>query len=377
MNRKQSKGRNASNHTNTEIKEFDADSIQNLPQISEYFKVLILNGVSAYIDNANVKAKALKIDDTIVPLIIGNPKQKNADVCSPYSHYVRYTLEEIIKRNKRIPKWLFEAAIKSFGSILRACGIERVIYINNWLYATNPFQSLSSHQIQRLTNFLNNRYPYHAIVHRTINPYLYQDYHDSLVENGYKMVKSRLVYLIDPQSREFLIRTNPKLDLKLLENSPYDIIQSEKISDNEFSRITDLYRSLYLDKHSYLNPQLNPSFFSLIIRNNILNFKGLKKDGIIDAFANFFVEDKIVTGAFIGYDRSKPQKAGLYRQVIALLISEAIKRGLLLNISAAVGNFKILRGAFPVVEYDAVYYNHLPNRRHIAWWLIKKEGNTW
>ena len=107
------------NNLDTQIAEFGADTILHLPCVSEYIKALTQHGPSTYIDNAHVEMKAIVIDDIILPIVISNPKHGNADVCSPYSHYVQYTLEELIKRNKKIPKWLLKAIAGSFGSILK------------------------------------------------------------------------------------------------------------------------------------------------------------------------------------------------------------------------------------------------------------------
>ena len=359
------------------IAEFGADTVQHLPYAPEYIKALTQQGPSTYIDNADVEMKALAIDDIVLPIVISEPKSGNADVCSPYTHYVQYTLEELIKRNRRIPKWLLKVPLESFGFVLKRCRLDRVVYINNWLFATNPYQQLSSRQIYQITKYLQEKYPGHAIVHRTINPYLHKSHYGALQENGYTMIMSRMVYLLDPASENFLNRTNVKLDLQLLRRTPYDIVAAEEVVDSEIPRLTELYRLLYLDKYCYLNPQLNTNFFSLTMRRNILVYRIWRKNDRIDAFVNYYISDGVVTGAFIGYDINLPQKLGLYRQVVAILISEAQRRGLLLNLSAGVGAFKILRGAFPVVEYDAVYDRHLPPSRRFAWRLVRMEGKTW
>lgn len=365
------------NNLDTQIAEFGADTIHRLPHTPEYIKALTQQGPSTYIDNARVEMKAIIIDDIILPIVISNPKHGNADVCSPYSHYVQYTLEELIKRNKKMPEWLFKTIVGSFGSVLKICKIDRVVYINNWLFATNPHQPLTSQQIYRITAYLQERYPGHAIVHRSVNPYLHKCYYDALQENGYTMVKSRTVYLLDPSGDEFLKRDNARRDIYLLQTTPYTVVSPQELSNSEIRRLAQLYRSLYLDKHSYLNPQLNSSFFSLTFRNNTLTYKVFKTDGRIDAFTSYYIRDGVLTGAFIGYDRSLPQKVGLYRMAVAILISEAKSKGLLLNLSAGCGAFKAMRGAFPVVEYDAVHDRHLPHRRCFAWRLVRMEGGLW
>ena len=69
----------------------------------------------------------------------------------------------------------------------------------------------------------------------------------------------------------------------------------------------------------------------------------------------------------ICYDVNLPPQFALYRMIFALMIAEAGERKMLLNLSAAAGEFKMLRGAEPIQEYDAVYDRHLPRSRRIAW----------
>ena len=90
----------------------------------------------------------------------------------------------------------------------------------------------------------------------------------------------------------------------------------------------------------------------------------------LDAFVSFFVEDGLMTAALLGYDLNRPRKLGLYRLAFALLIDEASRRKVLLNMSGGAGDFKMLRGAELVQEYDAVYDRHLPFARRLRWGTV-------
>lgn len=362
------------NACDLQIEEHGADTVDRLPQMPEYVRFLTRQGALFYIDNAHVEVKTIVVDNLVFPLVISSSGQSNADVCSPFSHYAAYTLEELIKRNKRMPPGLLRMAARAFGSLLKACHIDRVVYVNNWLWATNPHQPLSSRQICALTTYLTRHYPGHAIVFRSVNPYLHKGHFEALREVGYLMVKSRTVYVLDPSKEGTLDHDNVRRDLRLLKKTAHHIVEPAELTDSAFLRITELYRSLYLDKHSLLNPQLNCHFFSMTFRKGALTYKILEKRGRINGFVNYYIRDNILTGAFLGYDRTLPQAAGLYRMTIALLISEAKSKGLLLNLSAGSGGYKVLRGAFPVPEYDAVYDRHLPAKRRLAWRLVWIEG---
>ena len=46
-------------------------------------------------------------------------------------------------------------------------------------------------------------------------------------------------------------------------------------------------------------------------------------------------------------------------------------RTLLLNLSGGAGDFKMLRGGVPTIEYDAVYHAHLPRHRRLPWRILR------
>lgn len=343
----------------------------------DYLEGLLRSGPTRYIDNARIEMTAVSIDGVVLPLAIADPGARNADACSPYSHYVRYTLEELCKRHPGPARWLFRGVFGAYGALLRACSFDRVLYLNNWLLSTNPHRDLDADQLRRLAEFLLPRFPGRALVQRNINPDLYPAYGDALAAAGFRLVKSRRVYLLDPAGERFRSSSNAGLDLQLLARSRHQVIGGERIGETDLPRLSQLYRSLYLDKHSRLNPGLTEAFFALTLSDKNFEYRALKRGGQIDGFVIFFESGRILTGIFIGYDRSLPLDLGLYRQLIAILIAEARDRGVLLNLSGGAGEFKQLRGAVPVVEYDAVYDRHLPARRRLAWWLVTQQGRAW
>jgi hypothetical protein len=364
------------------IRIFNANTIKHLPWPANnqawygcsYLLPLIEEGAQIFIDNADVEMLGLLVSSSVVPLVLSKEKAGNAEVCSPYSHYIRYTLEEMAKRKPSISRNLLKVMIRSTALALRAAHIDKVIYVNNWLFATNPSPNLSSSQIGKITCFLSQEYPEHAIVFRSVYKDLHKEDFEALLINQYKIVASRTVYIADPSSKSFQNNDNVKRDLKLLKNSGYEIIDSDQISGSDIPRITKLYRDLYLKKHSLLNPQFNEEFFKLTLKGDVLAFQALRRNGRIDAFSSFYSESHAVTGFVIGYDIKMPQKLGLYRQAFALLINQAKTQRKILNLSSGAGSFKVFRGAVPHIEYDAVYDRHLPYHRQFAWHLIMAGG---
>jgi hypothetical protein len=339
-----------------------------------YVASLMRHGATFYIENTNVSIQALIIDGKIFPLAINPGTSHTSYVCSPYAHYLSYSSEEFSKRHSLLPVAMFRALALPFGALLRSTSIDRVVFINNWLFSTNPSPELSCEHIRAATHEVLREYPDFAIVFRSVNSLLDQSLSESLLANDYRLVRSRRVYVLDGAKKRHLAHYNCHADLKFLKRSPYGVVTGHEMLEKNASRMADLYRALYLSKHSRLNPHLNSEFFLLTLKENVFTFMGLEKDGRIDGFVTYFVQGDRMTGAVLGYELGLPQNVGLYRLLMAMLISEAGQRGLQLNLSAGVGHFKMLRGAVPVEEYDAVYDRHLPAHRRLAWTALRMCG---
>jgi len=339
-----------------------------------YIASLMQYGPMFYVAHANIAIKALSIDGKVLPLVINAGTSATSYVWSPYAHYALYTIEEFRKRHAPIPTMSFRGLALPFGAALRTTSIDRVVFVNNWLWSTNPSPGLSAAQIGAVTGRLLEAYPDSAIVFRSVNPRLDPSLCTALRENDYRLVRSRRVYVLDGASPHPLQHYNTQTDLKLLHNSPYQIIACPSTLEPYAQRMAELYSALYLTKHSRLNPRFNAEFFRLTLKEHIFQYRALSRNGSIDAFVAFFVEREVMTGAVLGYAQELSQKLGLYRLAVAMLIAEATTRHLQLNLSGGVGQFKMLRGAIPVEEFDAVYDHHLPLHRRLAWTALRIAG---
>jgi hypothetical protein len=67
-----------------------------------------------------------------------------------------------------------------------------------------------------------------------------------------------------------------------------------------------------------------------------------------------------LTTPIVGYDTARPAKQGLYRIASILFTQMADEMGARLNGSAGAADFKRIRGAHAVIEYSALFANHLP-----------------
>lgn len=342
-----------------------------------YVVPFIKNGPLFYMDNADVKVMALMIDDVLMPLVLAERNYNDSNVCSIYTHYVKYAVEEIEKLDNRPLAWLLKACSLPFALILKAGRVDRAIYVNNWLFPTNPCPELSPGQVGAITSTLKFRYPGYAIVFRSVNTYTCKTIFDSLRENGYNMVRSRQIYILDPTRKAYWKNKTVKHNRNLSKRMGYEIVDAGQLTEADAPVLAKLYRNLYLEKHSLFNPQLNKNFFHLILKEKILEIKALRKNGRIDAFSCCYSDKKVMIAGFGGHDTQVPLRVGLNRQDFSVTMTEAEKRGQLLNLSAGAGTFKIFRGAESCIEYDAVYDYHLPFHRRLAWFCLKSVLDIW
>jgi hypothetical protein len=336
-----------------------------------YLASLIKSGPAQFIENARVRIEALLVDDQVLPLIIGARVSGNSNVCSAYAHYFEYAFQEFARRHGKLQLALTKAPRVLFGAMLRDGSVDRAVFVNNWLFTTNPRHGLSSAQIAELTAYLTRRYPDSAVVFRSVNPVSYRPGLDSLRTNRYRLIPSRRVYLLDAAGQRHLEHRDARRDLGILRKTRYSIVETPDAIAPHLERMTALYRDLYLGKHSQLNPHYNAGFFALTLKDGFLGYRAFLEDGRLDAFVSYLLEDGLMTACLLAYDLSRPQKQGLYRLAFALLIEEAARRKVFLNMSAGVGDFKMLRGAELVQEYDAVYDRHLPVGRRLRWESIQ------
>jgi hypothetical protein len=347
-----------------------------------YAAALMRDGPRHYVENAYVAARLLRVDGALLPVMIADgasarrdgPLRPPTDVCSPRSHYASYTLEEFAKRRPEISGWLLSALFAPLRLAMWMGASDRIVYVNNWLLTTNPVFALSREQLVAVVGHLAERYPGSFVALRTVSGSLYPGLHAALAGAGFRMVRSRRVYALLPGHGSYVRQENVRRDLRLIERGGYEIVDDAECFDREAERLVDLYRGLYLDKHSRLNLQLNQHFVRLTLRERLMSYRALCKDGRIDAFASWFVKDGVMTGSLIGYDRSAQQEVGLYRMAVALLIAEANRLGVPLQLSGGAGRFKELRGAEPMEEFEAVYDRHLAGHRRMPWAMLATAG---
>ena len=284
---------------------------------------------------------------------------------SPFNQYFVYGLEEIELLDNPFLVRLLRGMIAPIKAIYRAGGFDKAVMLNNWLLSTNLWQKLSPEQIQRIVDFLKVQFPDRAILFRSVDEHSNPDLYSGLVAADCEMLFSRKVYFQDiaeaKKKRDF------KNDMRLYQQTDYELVGGNDFQAYDFARIVELYQMLYLDKYSKQNPQFTVNYLCEMWGRGLMQFRGFRKNGRLDAVLAYYVRDGIMTQPIFGYDTSLPQEAGLYRLLSTQVVIEAQATGNCIHNSAGVGQFKRLRGAIPVTEYNAVYTKHLPYQQRVLW----------
>jgi len=321
----------------------------------------------SYIANVRSHVDAVQAGGALLPVTVNDGEVDNAWVCSPYTTYCRYALEEVARFGH---PWLsapLGGVIRAAGAMLRRQQIDRAVVLNNWLVSTNCYPRLHDVDLEQAIGEARARWPDHAIWFRSLNTVHHADWLQSLAAHGAALLPSRQVYLFDRVAESARRHRDLKSDLALLRNN-HGVTCVEVADDPaDLARAAALYHELYIDKYSTLNPRYGVAFLREWGRAGLLRLHGLRDaDGVLQGVVGLFAFGNLVTSPIVGYNAALPQKLGLYRRLAACVLQHAAARGQLVNLSAGVPHFKRQRGGCPAIEYSAVMVDHLPAARRYA-----------
>ncbi len=371
------------------IKIFDDQNIDQLdwPDTHEgrFTKKMLLpiikNGVPFYFDNVKTKMMVLQVDGLVLPITINDKVLENSYVCSFYSYYIGYGLKTASAIKNGILRNIVKTILRGLGTFLKIGKIDKIVSVNNWLFSTNLYPSLTPEQILAIRDKIQEDFPKHAIVFRSINTLDQNSPINSLKHHAFDLIASRQIFITDPKKEEIFTTRLFKSDLKFLNGTTYALGDLGVDPNEGISKLLSLYNALYVDKYSAMNPKLNETFLKLAVNDKLFNFKTFKKDGIIDGIFGYYSMYGVMTSPFFGYDTNKPQEVGLYRLLSTALTLEAKSCGHLFHQSSGASFYKSIRKATPSIEYNAVYTKHLNLHRRFYWktlkFLINSFGIPW
>lgn len=335
-------------------------------------------GSQHYIANIKTQLAVLHVDQHWLPISINNDEYTNSWVCSPYGQFIGFG-QEVVADMKKLPK-LVKAAIQGILLLFKLgfhlAKMNKVVTVNNWLFPTPLWPALDPEQLSAITKQLQQRYPKHVILIRGLGTHDNTNNLPILKALHYTALVSRLVYVTDCRQAEPFKARMFKSDLKVLQQTDYEIISHEQITESDAERLVVLYRKLYIEKYSQLSPQFTAEFVKLALKQRLLEFIALRKNGQIDAAVGFIRNNGVVNSPFFAYDTDLAPEIGLYRMISTLITLYAKDHALILNNSSGAGSFKRLRRAEQAVEYMAVNALHLSFYRRWPWFAMSKVLNS-
>lgn len=341
-----------------------------------FFYPLLQKGIPHYIENVDTDFRLLKLDNLVLPLMINDGKTGMSYVCSPYDFYITYGSKMLDFIKNPIVKFFVEGVHKFLSKVISSKQINRVIFVNNWPFSTTFYPELKELQIKAIVSHLTKKFPNHAIAFRSINSETTAECYQALKNCGFDLIASRQIYYTDPKDPKLNRKDILKSDLKLYRERTHQILKEDELSEEDRQQALELYNALYLDKFSFLNPQIKDNFLKLGSNNKLLELRVLKKDGRIDGVVGFICQNGYLYCPFFGYNTKSPERSKLYRLLSTILFLEAKERGLILFQSAGASFYKKIRGANDCLEYLAVYTKHLPLKKRFSWVALKAVANS-
>jgi len=327
----------------------------------------------AFIANVRTEVDAIEAGGALFPVTVNDAEPNNAWVCSPLTTYASYALEEVERFGHPVIKAPLKGLASGFGHWLRHASIDRAVAINNWLVSTNAYPDLDGIGLDQILAESMQRWPTHAVWFRSLNTAHHADWLRALSDRGCILIPSRQVYLFEDVADLALHRTNLKRDLVLLHRSDLDHRITREFDDEDFRRIAELYKDLYIHKYSAFNPSYGWTLIKSWSQSGLLELSGIRDDaGVLQGVVGLLRFGNLLTSPIVGYNTSLPPKFGLYRMLMALVMRQAVSDRCQVNLSAGAAHFKRLRGGEPAIEYSAVFAKHLPRRMQLPLKILGK-----
>jgi hypothetical protein len=333
-----------------------------------------------FIENSSAILDLFKLYSDVIPVVQDNKSHKNSSyVTSFIAQYILYTREEVLKsakytkNQKRLAKFVPLTILPVIKMILG----NDIVWINNNITSTPLYNTKwDLYDIEELSEKLMRNYSNSVLIYKSVesttNPELFQKFKS----NDYIPLLGRQVYIFDPKSSKYKKKRSFQMDKKLSQKQDrFYWAMLDLDNDHEIERVLELYKKLYLDKHSIYNPIYTKAFVKDGFGDFRLRFEVLKdklNSQNIVAVQGIHETDKVLNTSFIGYDQSLPQELGLYRLMNYELMRQAIEKGKILNMSSGAGDFKLKRGAIASFEYQMIYPKNLSSLQKKIWMYLAK-----
>ena len=348
--------------------------LNQLQQVAAWQAVCETHSVQSLLHNAqDIEMRFLHHGDFGLPVSVCHSAQGQTWVASPLSMYADYAQEETSRHMPRLASASVNAILSGLETWLKRANFAHAAMLNNWLVSTNLYPSLHTESVERLMAQALQRFPHHALWWRSLNPHHHADWLQYLQQQGFLLLPSRRIYLLDQPHTAKQRLSNWRKDVRLLRQSPVHALEAADFAAPEVcEQALRLYQQLYTDKYSLLNPQYTLTWLQAMQHSGLLHVQGLRHhNGDLVSVAGSLTNHRHLVTPFLGFDTHAPKQCGYYRMASLMATDLAIALNKDMNRSAGAGHFKRQRGAHAMMEYSAVYVRHLPKRQQQAHELVR------
>lgn len=341
----------------------------------KFLTPLVREGTAGFVSDRTM-LRVVGLDDLLIPIAVQEGEYDNSTNMSTFARYIRLPRAGLQQMSWHpVVIAALGVTLDVFGRLLQAARIDQCVYIGSWILFRNMEPILTKDQARRLTAFLVERFPGHAIVFSALNPMTHQTLIDNLTGIDYAFLFAGHTRMLMPYNAPVSRpeRENRRRDGKLLQRSGYEILGAEEVRGCA-PRLAELYRGLNREKYA-TNPMVEAKFFDRAIHDKTLTIRVARKHGRIDGFYGYVIRGDVLFSPVFGYEMSIPQEVGLYRMLVHRLVQDALDLGLAVETGAGADRFKSLRGDSPVPRYGAFYTSHLSMHRRAAWAALKAYAN--
>jgi hypothetical protein len=317
------------------------------------------HGVRHWLDNGDGAVRQVALDGQPLPLVLAEDGPQASYVLSPVSAWGRYLRHEAARVGP-VAALAATPAGALLSGLMCAARLHRPALLGNWLVSTNLHPQAPAPAWQAARDAALALAPDRPLLLRNVCPAANPGLDALLRAQGWVLVPARRVYLGDPADAGTARRNNVKNDRRALNKAQLVRVAPQEITTAELPALRALFRQLFMDKHSRLNPDFSDAFFALCRSRGFLELHGLRHAGRLVGVVGLMRRHGWLTAPLLGYDLAAPRSLGLYRALMALGFEAARQHGCRLHYSSGAGPFKQARGGVPALEYTALFARHLP-----------------
>jgi hypothetical protein len=350
--------------------------VETPPAVRAYLTPLVRSGPAPFLLNAgDTDCRVLVAGNRVaVPVIVTSGKPAAGSVAamlSPCVQHIHYPLEELADQS-RISRIGRRHARRLLGSLFKLGQLDRVVFLNHWLIPAAPCLPLSQAELAAATALLTRVFPNHALVVPYVVPHLGRRDDQALIGQGFHLIRSRIVFLVDPCDPLVMRRSEVKRAHRLLAAADERRVGGTAGVLARLWEVARLYHQHAIGKHSVYNPDYTEEFFRLALVSGLFEAEGWTcEEGRLVTFSMLLTEEGAVVASFASCDPALPRKLGLLRLASAWNLERARMLRRPINWGGGNATFKLLRGGRAAVGFEAVFDRHLPPHRRLPWRMLR------